>query len=101
MIPLLLTQSAPELSEISYGWMFAKMMVAMIVIIALALVTIKYALPKMMRLRQNPNSRIKVLDYQPLEPRKSIYIVEIDKRRVAIGVTEHGIQPICELEDKA
>ncbi len=98
MIYLLLTQTSSDLPSISYGWLFAKMILAMIVIIALALVTLKYLLPRMIRLRQNGNSKITILDYQCLEPRRSVYILQIENKKVAVGVTENGISKICDLE---
>lgn len=98
MIYLLLTQNTPDIPSLSYGWLFAKMILAMIVIIALALVTLKYLLPRMIKLRQNPNSKIAILDYHSLEPRRSIYVLQIENQKVAVGVTEHGINKICDLE---
>lgn len=83
----------------SFGVLFAKTIVATVVVIALALLTIKFLVPKLRNLRRNKNSRIQILDYQALEPRKGIYIVDIAGKKTAIGVSENTIAKICDVEE--
>lgn len=81
---------------VSFTWLFIKTLVAMVVIIALALVSIRYLLPRLTRFPGRRDSKIKILDFHPLEARKSVYILDIDNRRVAVGVTEHSINKLIE-----
>lgn len=83
----------------SFGVLFAKTIVATVVVIALALLTIKFLVPKLRNLRRNKNSRIQILDYQALEPRKGIYIVDIAGKKIAIGVAENMIAKICDVTE--
>lgn len=83
----------------SFGVLFVKTIVATVVVIALALLTIKFLVPKLRNLRRNKNSRIQILDYQALEPRKGIYIVDIAGKKTAIGVSENTIAKICDVEE--
>jgi len=87
--------------EITFGWLFAKMIIAMIVIIILAFLTIKYVLPKIVRLRQKSDSSIQILDFQPIEQRKSIYLLKIENKKIAIGVTDHSVAKLCEWEENS
>ena len=82
---------------ISFGWLFVRTISAMIVVIALAIVGIKYFMPKLLQARRRAGSKIEVLDYQPLEQRKSVYIVKIEDKKVALGVSEYGVNKICDL----
>jgi flagellar biogenesis protein FliO len=91
---ILQTGAAPE--NLSFTWLFIKMLVAMVVIISLALVSIRYLLPRLTRLPGRRDSKIRVLDFHPLEARKSVYILDIDNHRVAVGVTEHSINKLTE-----
>lgn len=84
---------------ISYGWLFAKTIVIMIVIIVLAFLSIKYVLPMFVKFRRKTDSQIQVLDFQPLEPRKNLYLVKIEDKKVAVAVSEHSICKLCEWED--
>jgi flagellar protein FliO/FliZ len=86
---------------ISFGWLFFKTLLAMGFIIVLALVSIRWILPKLSGARGRSKGRVKILDVQPLEMRKSVYIIEIDGRQLALGVTEHNITPLCELQEGA
>lgn len=82
---------------VSFGWLFARTVVAMIAVIGLAIWGLKYVLPKILQVKRRAASKIEVLDYQPLESRKSIYIVKIEDKKVAIGVSEHNVNKICDL----
>ncbi len=92
----LIAQAVAEPEGISYGASFAKMIAAMIFIIALAFVVLKFLLPKIVTMRRNRDSEIEVLDYQPLEPRKGVYLIKIADKKIAVGVTDHAIATLTE-----
>lgn len=97
---LLIAQSVADTSSLSYGWLFAKMVSAMVIIIVLALVTIKYVLPRMIRMQRKADSRIQILDYQPLEQRKVVYLLKIDDKKVALAMTDQGAAKLCEWDNQ-
>lgn len=97
---LLIAQVAePAAAAVSYGASFAKMILAMVFIVVLAFFVLKYLLPKMTVARRNRDSQIKVLDYQPLESRKGIYLIKINDRKIAVGVSENTMAALCEWEE--
>lgn len=77
---------------------FLKMIIACAVVILLAFLSIKYLLPRIGAVRRNKKSQIQIIDYQPLEPRKGIYIVVVEGKKMAIGVSENSVTKLCELD---
>lgn len=96
----ILAQVSPE-APLSFGMLFVQTIAVTIFIVALAIVAIRYLAPRLNGLRRNKDSKIQVLDFQALDARKAIYIVCIENKRVAVGVTDQQITKICDLEDKA
>lgn len=86
---------------VSFGAMFAKTIIALVVIIGLALFVIKFLLPKITQIRRKNGSVIQILDFQPLEQRKSIYLIRVEDKKIAVGVSEQSITKLCEWEYKA
>lgn len=93
---LLLAQTSTE--PISFGPLLFKTLLATAIIIVLAFLVIRYVLPKIQTIRRNRASKIQVLDYQALDNRKAVYIVQIENKKVALGVTEQNVNLLCELE---
>lgn len=85
--------------EQSYWFLLLKMITASCVVIGLAVLILKYVLPRVAANRTNTKSAIKILDFQAIDAKKIIYIVQIENKRVAIGVTEHTINKITDLTD--
>lgn len=94
----ILAQATPE-APLSFGMLFVQTIAVTIFIVALAIVAIRYLAPRLNGLRRNKDSKIQVLDFQALDARKAIYIVRIEGKRVAVGVTEQQITKICDLEN--
>lgn len=88
-----------KLPELSYEWAFFKMLIIMLVVIALAFVVIKFLLPRLVSMRRNQNSNIKILDYQALEQRKSIFLLQIKNKEIAVAVTDHNVTKLAEWEE--
>ncbi len=85
--------------EQSYWFLLLKMITASSVVIGLAVLILKYVLPRVAANRTNSKSSIKILDFQAIDAKKILYIVQIENKRVAIGVTEHAIHKIMDLSD--
>ncbi|MBF0104895.1 MAG: FliO/MopB family protein [Deltaproteobacteria bacterium] len=84
----------------SYGWMAAQVIIAMTFIIVLAVVSLRFLLPKIARLKQRKGSGIEILDFQPLEHRKTIYLVKIEDKKVAVASSENNVAKLCEWDIK-
>jgi flagellar biogenesis protein FliO len=90
---------AEALSEsVSFAPLFFKTILVTIFILVLAVLAIRYLVPRMNLLRRNKDSNIQILDYQSLDQRKAVYILKIENKKVAVGVTDHTVSKICDLE---
>lgn len=96
---ILLAQTGTTATEsLSLSVLLLKTLLATGIILVIAFLVIKYLIPKISHMGRNKESDIRILDMQVLEGRKSIYVVEIQGKTVALGVTEQQIQKICDLD---
>lgn len=71
--------------------------VAILALIAVAAwAFVRFAAPRLRGVRGK--SRMRVLERLPLEPRRSLYVVEVDGARLLIGVAEGSVRVLRELE---
>lgn len=94
---LFIAQAAADV-PLSFATLFIETVLVTIFIIVLAIVAMRYFIPRLQNFRRNKDSKIQILDFQALDARRVLYIVKIEDKRVAIGVTEHQISKICDLE---
>ncbi|MDL1871311.1 hypothetical protein FBR05_03805 [Deltaproteobacteria bacterium PRO3] len=86
-------------SSVDFTWLFLKMVFAMIFVIALAIVVIRFIIPKLTFHRgAAARSDLRIVDRVPLDARKSLYILQIEGRRLLIGASEHHVGLIAELK---
>lgn len=98
IIPLLAQVTSLEDSGISFGWLFFKTIVGMVVVIALAFFVLRYLVPRLQVGRAGRlGSRIKIVERAALEPRKVLYLIQIDKRSALIGTSDQGITKVMDL----
>lgn len=83
---------------ISFGWLFVKTILAMVVVIALALVLIRFILPKFRWSSRGYASRIKILDRFGLEHRKGLFIIQVGKKTALIGTSDHQVNKLMDLD---
>jgi len=95
----LLAQAEP-LQPLSFGWLFVKMILAMVVVLALAIWFMKYWLPRFYGVNQAAAGKIKVLFRFGLEPRKSLYVINLGKKNLLVGVTDHQLSTLAELSEE-
>ncbi len=87
--------------SLDFTWLFLKMVFAMIFVIALAIVVIRFIIPKLTFNRgASARSDLRVVDRIPLDARKSLYVLEVEGRRLLIGSSEHHVGFIAELNAK-
>ncbi|EKD50575.1 MAG: hypothetical protein ACD_62C00495G0002 [uncultured bacterium] len=89
------------IETLSYGVLFAKTVVIMVVIIGLAFVSIKYLVPRLVKIRNKKSATIEILDFLALEQRKAIYVVRIEEKKLALAVTDHAVAKLCEWDESA
>jgi len=103
MISLLLTSAvATEMATpegaVDFTWLFVKMVGLLVVVCVLAIIFLKYVLPRLGVTRGGQRGRFfKVHGRYQLEARKSLYVVEVGGRYLVIGCADHGIKLITEL----
>jgi len=86
-------------SPVDFTWLFVKMVLAMVIVIGLAIVTIRYVIPKLAMVRTRGSvAGLKILDRIPLDSRKAIYIIQVEGRRLLVGVSENHIGLLTELK---
>ncbi len=86
-------------SSVDFTWLFLKMVFAMIFVIALAIVVIRFIIPKLTFNRgAAARSDLRILDRIPLDARKSLYILQVEGRRLLIGASEHHVGFLAELK---
>ena len=87
------------MESLSFGWVLIKTILAMSFILALAYVVIRYLFPLFRMGAQTKGSRIKIIDRAGLEPRRALYIVQIGKKTVLLGTSEHGLSKLMDLQE--
>lgn len=85
--------------SVDFTWLFIKTLLAMIVVIALAVVALRFLLPRLTLNRQiKGKTPFKILDRLPLDAKKGVYVVEVEGRRLLLGASENYVGLITELE---
>lgn len=85
--------------EPNFWFLILKMIVASFVVIGLAVFILKFVLPRVVSGRANKKSAIQILDFQAIDAKNAIYIVQIENKRVAVGATAHSLTKILDLPD--
>ena len=86
-------------SSVDFTWLFLKMVFAMIFVIALAIVVIRFIIPKLTFNRgAAARSDLRIVDRVPLDGRKSLYVLQVEGRRLLVGASEHHVGFIAELK---
>jgi flagellar biosynthetic protein FliO len=92
------TEAATPENAVDFTWLFVKMLLVLVIVCVSAIIFLKYILPRLGIARGNHRGRyFKVHGRYQLEPRKSLYVVEVGGRYLVIGSADHGINLITEL----
>lgn len=84
--------------SVDFTWLFLKMIFAMIVVIALAVVILRYIVPRLGIHRGiSRRSNFKVVDRIPLDARKSLFVLEIEGRRLLLGASDNHVGLVADL----
>lgn len=83
------------------GWEFLIMMLqtflALAIVCGLAYLMFRVVLPRL-NFRYSSNSMVRIVDKVSVDARKSLCVIEVAGKWMLIGVTENGIEQICELD---
>lgn len=84
--------------SLDFTWLFLKMIFAMIVVIALAIVILRYVVPKL-GLHRGASGRtdLRVVDRIPLDSRKSLFVLEVEGRRLLLGASDNHVGLVADL----
>jgi flagellar biosynthetic protein FliO len=105
LLPLAMLGQIPTVpatpgTAMDFTWLFLKMLLILAIVCIIAVLILKYAVPHvglMSRLRRG--GFVTIHGRHHLDPRASLCLVEIGKRYLVLGVTDHGINPIVELSE--
>jgi flagellar biogenesis protein FliO len=97
MLPAMAAAEMPTLT--SGSWLdYVRLMLVLGGILILALLTVRYWLPRMARLKALSSGPIQVLAQFPLEPRKTLYVVRAGRETILLASSEAGVQFMTALD---
>jgi flagellar protein FliO/FliZ len=80
------------------GWgEYARLMLVLCGILALAVVAIRFWLPKLSLRNQRAGGPIEIFARLPLEPRRTLYIVKAANSYILLATSEAGVQNLAAL----
>lgn len=84
-----------------FTWLFLKTLLVLILVLGLAVVFIRYVLPRVSfgRTRRGTEGAILILDRIPLDQRKHLSVVKIVGRYFVLGVSDHAVNLVTELTE--
>lgn len=89
-------------SSIDFTWLFLKTILAMVVVIALAIIVLRFIIPKLSLHRpRGSRADIEILDRIPLGAKNALYVLRVEGRRLLISTSEHYVGLIAELDKKS
>ena len=84
--------------SVDFTWLFLKMIFAMIAVIALAIVILRYIVPKLgLHRRGSARTDLRVVDRIPLDSRKSLFVLEVEGRRLLLGASDNHVGLVADL----
>jgi flagellar protein FliO/FliZ len=95
------TEAATPGAAVDFTWLFVKMLLVLCIVCILAILFLKYVMPRTGLVRNMQKGRyFTVLGRYQLEPRKALYMVEVGGRYLVIGCADHGINLVTELSEE-
>ncbi len=88
---------SPNISQEPIGPMIFRTLLSLLIIVGVIYVAM-YLLKRLPNRRRGGDIAIRIIGTKMLGPKKSIYMVEIEDRRLVLGVTDSSISMLTELE---
>jgi flagellar biogenesis protein FliO len=85
------------------GWVLLQTMLSLAAVLAL-MVAVVYAMKRW--LFGTPPSQqsaipVNVLGYRVLQPKRAVYVIKVLSKTMVVGVSEAGMQTLCELDEES
>jgi flagellar protein FliO/FliZ len=88
-------------TAVDFTWLFLKMLFVLGAVSVFAVLVLKYAVPRLgLMQRFQKGNYFNVIGRYVLEPRKTLYLVEVCGRYFVLGSADNGINSIVELSEK-
>ncbi|MBI2337204.1 MAG: flagellar biosynthetic protein FliO [Deltaproteobacteria bacterium] len=87
----------PMEGGIDFTGSFLKMIFILGLVVMLALIVLKYVFPKLAIHKGFGNSGIQIVGRVPLDAKKSLYVIEVEDKKLLLGASEQQVNLICEL----
>ncbi|WP_158542567.1 FliO/MopB family protein [Lujinxingia litoralis] len=81
----------------AYGWLFLRTLIVLGGVLALAYVALRLLARHVKRRSPSSEGHIEVLERHFIEPRRSLLVVRTGEQHWLLASTEHGLQPLGEL----
>lgn len=84
------------------GWVLFQTLLSLALVLAL-MVAVVYAMKRWLfgtTTKQQSSVPIDVLGYRVLQPKRAVYVIQVLGKTIVVGVSEAGIQPLCEMDEE-
>lgn len=81
-----------------YGLYLLQTLVALGVVCLLAWVVLRFGLRRLYGVGRRDRPLMRVVDHLSLEPRRSLYLVEVEGKRLLLGTGEQGMSLLTEVD---
>lgn len=94
------TPPAPRsaLPQTGFGWLLVQMVLVLLAVCALAYVLLRWGLRRFERSGALRAGGMRVVERLGLEPRRSLFVVEVARRYFLLGTSENGIALLAEID---
>lgn len=88
-------------NAVDFTWLFLRMMLVLGIVIIAAILILKFVVPKIGLAKHFQHGKIfSVIGRYVLEPKRSLYLVNVGKRYLVIGVSENAINLVTEISEE-
>lgn len=84
-------------NSLTFVWMLLQTVVALLFVCGIAYLIFRVILPRLST-NYGGNSLIRIVDRAGLEPRKTLYVIEVTGKWLLVSASEDGVQLISELD---
>ena len=81
-----------------YGWLLLQMVLVLLAVCLLAYALLRFGMRRFQAVAHGRARGMRVVARLPLEPRRSIYVVEIGGRHFVVGAAESSLTQLAELD---
>jgi flagellar biogenesis protein FliO len=93
------TEPLTSANTVDFSFLFLKTMVGLVIVCIIVIVLLKHGVPRMKIFNKFKEAKyFAVIDRFTLEPKKHLYTIQIKDKYYLLGVTDHSINLICELD---